>query len=60
MDFKSYAKISELGYEEAKRVFEQHGLCGTFSNEEELGDAANSMSSVEAITGTLDHSSATI
>jgi len=60
MDFKSYAEISELGYEEAKRVFEQHGLCGTFSNEEELGDATNSMSSVEAITGTLDQSSATI
>ncbi len=28
MDFKSYEKISELGYEEAKEVFARHGLCG--------------------------------
>lgn len=27
LDFKSYAKISELGYQEAKRVFERNGLC---------------------------------
>lgn len=27
MDFKHYAKISELGYQEAKRVFSRHGLC---------------------------------
>ncbi len=33
MDFKSYAKISELGYEEAKLVFIRHGLCGEFGCE---------------------------
>jgi len=29
LDFKSYAKISELGYQEARRVFERHGLSVT-------------------------------
>jgi predicted acylesterase/phospholipase RssA len=29
MDFKSYEKISELGYEEAKEVFIRHGICST-------------------------------
>ncbi len=27
LDFKSYAQISDLGYEEARRVFARHGLC---------------------------------
>lgn len=27
LDFKRYAEISELGYEEARRVFAKHGLC---------------------------------
>lgn len=27
LDFKSYAHISELGYKEAQKVFERHGLC---------------------------------
>jgi len=60
MDFKSYAEISELGYEEAKQVFEEHGLCGAFPNEEEDEDAVSPMSPVEAITGKLDQSGATI
>lgn len=29
MDFKSYKKISELGYQEAKEVFIRNGLCNT-------------------------------
>jgi predicted acylesterase/phospholipase RssA/CRP-like cAMP-binding protein len=29
MDFKSYKKISELGYQEAKEVFIRHGICST-------------------------------
>lgn len=29
MDFKSYKKISELGYEEAKTVFIRHGICNS-------------------------------
>ncbi len=27
LDFKSYEQISELGYQEARRVFARHGLC---------------------------------
>jgi predicted acylesterase/phospholipase RssA len=27
LDFKSYAQISELGYQEARKVFVRHGLC---------------------------------
>lgn len=29
LDFKSYQRISELGYEEARRVFTEQGLCTT-------------------------------
>lgn len=29
MDFKSYKKISDLGYKEAKEVFIRHGICST-------------------------------
>lgn len=27
LDFKSYASISEIGYQEARKVFARHGLC---------------------------------
>ena len=27
LDFKSYKRISEIGYEEARRIFARHGLC---------------------------------
>lgn len=33
LDFKSYALISDLGYEEARRVFARHGLCPELAEE---------------------------
>lgn len=36
LDFKSYAAISKLGYDEAKKVFARHGLCKTTGCEVEF------------------------
>lgn len=33
LDFKSYAQISALGYDEARRVFARHGLCPQISDQ---------------------------
>lgn len=48
LDFKAYKKISEMGYEEAKRVFERHGLYDssqTLPSQSEV-HSANSVASI--------------
>jgi len=38
LEFKSYKTISELGYEEACRVFVRHGLCPPMQAIEEVNE----------------------
>lgn len=50
MDFKSYKKISDLGYEEAKRVFIRHGICSTEACTIEPQSKSRSEQSLESDT----------
>jgi len=49
MDFKSYEKISEIGYEEAKLVFSRQGLCSP----EGCSVPINDLSSPVNVTGSI-------
>jgi len=53
MDFKSYEEISELGYAEAKLVFDTHGLCEAHTDLNQRQDSGLSVESMGANSDTL-------